>query len=186
MAARRLRAVAGHIGSASSGGGRPFTAAAATAVQKDLVVQKRGAAAIVGCLVADAAATPSHWVYDQSSLAQSATRETAAFMEPINPFYHIVPGNVLPKPPSHNIARIATCLGRVAAAGAPPTTHMSLTRPLTSSQARTPATATRPQRCWPPSSRPARRHPLSVPIETPTTRGEGGCSILLTPPLPPY
>ena len=125
MAARRLRAVAGHIGSASSGGGRPFTAAAATAVQKDLVVQKRGAAAIVGCLVADAAATPSHWVYDQSSLAQSATRETAAFMEPINPFYHIVPGNVLPKPPSHNIARIATCLGRVAAAGAPPTTHVA-------------------------------------------------------------
>ena len=55
-------------------------------------------AAVVGCLVADSAAVTSHWVYDQTVIAEHVNSlggkatESAAFMEPINPFYHVPVG----------------------------------------------------------------------------------------------
>ena len=56
-------------------------------------VKARGIAAIVGNIVADAAGTPTHWVYDQASLASQVANaggeDKIAFMDPpINPFYH--------------------------------------------------------------------------------------------------
>jgi hypothetical protein len=56
-------------------------------------VKARGIAAIVGNIVADAAGTPTHWVYDQASLASQVANaggeDKVAFMDPpINPFYH--------------------------------------------------------------------------------------------------
>ncbi len=53
-------------------------------------------AAVIGNLVADAAAVTSHWVYDQSSLAAHVEKlggpDKSPFMDPINPFYHVKVG----------------------------------------------------------------------------------------------
>ena len=44
--------------------------------------------AIVGGFVADAAATPTHWVYDAEKLAHEIGEQSAAFFQPsLNPFY---------------------------------------------------------------------------------------------------
>lgn len=55
----------------------------------------RGRGAVLGCLVADAAATPSHWVYDASKLAEhlkTATKGPAFCTPPANQFYTTAPG----------------------------------------------------------------------------------------------
>ncbi len=66
--------------------------ASLTEVSTEQAVQAMRAA-VIGNLVADAAAVTSHWVYDQSSLAAHVEKlggpEKAPFMEPINPFYHV-------------------------------------------------------------------------------------------------
>jgi hypothetical protein len=48
--------------------------------------------------VADSAAVTSHWVYDQNTLAAHVSSlggpSKAPFMAPINPFYHVNPGEM--------------------------------------------------------------------------------------------
>ena len=59
--------------------------------EADLAARARGA--VVGCLVADAAATPCHWCYDPTKLAEhlKTARRGPAFCDP--------PGNVFYTPP---------------------------------------------------------------------------------------
>eukprot|EP00746_Dinoflagellata_sp_MGD_P037201 gnl/MRDRNA2_/MRDRNA2_189313_c0_seq1.p1 gnl/MRDRNA2_/MRDRNA2_189313_c0~~gnl/MRDRNA2_/MRDRNA2_189313_c0_seq1.p1 ORF type:complete len:272 (-),score=62.49 gnl/MRDRNA2_/MRDRNA2_189313_c0_seq1:367-1182(-) len=58
-------------------------------------VASRGQACILGCLVGDAAATPCHWVYDPSKLAEKIGSASPAFMSPPpNPFYTPLPGGL--------------------------------------------------------------------------------------------
>jgi hypothetical protein len=77
-------------------------AAANAAAQRapSLSPRDRATGAVVGNLVADAAAVTSHWVYDQKSLAAHVAglpgdpTDSAPFMEPINPYYHVQPGSL--------------------------------------------------------------------------------------------
>jgi ADP-ribosylglycohydrolase len=57
----------------------------------DLVDKLNGC--VIGCIVADAAAQPCHWVYDQQKLQDLATPEPEFLEPPLNPFYHIPNGS---------------------------------------------------------------------------------------------
>ena len=64
--------------------------AQATAELADDPRALRSMLAIVGAFVADAAATPTHWVYDQAKLEQEVNthgRSVAFFQPSLNPFY---------------------------------------------------------------------------------------------------
>lgn len=75
---------------------RPVEAAVETTTTTTALAAAK--AAVVGNLVADAAAVTSHWVYDQNTLATHVKSlggpSAAPFMAPINPFYHVQPGQM--------------------------------------------------------------------------------------------
>ena len=54
---------------------------------------QRGFAAMVGCVVGDAAAVRTHWCYDRDALRSALEGKEAAFAEEaLNPFYRVAPG----------------------------------------------------------------------------------------------
>jgi hypothetical protein len=94
---RRLSAIAAGVGVGVDAARAATDTSVSTSVSAEQAVAA-AKAAVLGNLVGDAAAVTSHWVYDQNTLAAHVAKlggaDNAPFMDPINPFYHVRPGQL--------------------------------------------------------------------------------------------